>query len=79
MKRPSALTAIILAALDARAVGRRRRPDQGDRAAKQAKAERAAAEKRTKKQRSGSSGPLKKMTLDEKIGQLLEPSITPPS
>ena len=44
-------------------------------AAKQAKVEKAAAEKRQKEAAAWVAATMKKMTLDEKIGQLLFPSI----
>ena len=44
-------------------------------AAKQAKAEKAAAEKRQKEAAAWVAATMKRMTLDEKVGQLLFPSI----
>ena len=77
MKRIAALTVVLalagLTALDA-GLAAQARPGKAD-AAKQAKLAALAAEKRQKEAELWVQKTLKKMTLDEKVGQLLFPSI----
>jgi beta-N-acetylhexosaminidase len=75
MKRLPAVVALMLAVSVPAPWAAPSDPSRGGDASRQAKLEKAAAEKRQKEAALWVERTLRKMTLDEKIGQLLEPSI----